>query len=318
MANHKSQIISGPRPACSRRRWGRGDPRRRRRCPSAGGSRSTAPSPAGRATMTVVAHGREGVERRPGCSRADSNVTWSGSHWWSKRGASTASRPVRPQAVTLSTTSSTVLMIVRQPGDPVTSTSLPFSRHDRRRHRAEHALARRDEVRRRADVAGEVGRARLLVEVAHLVVEQEPGAGDDDVRAVAALRACRCSTPRCRPCRPPRSASSRRLLGGSVLRDDVLAELDAARRLLRVDRLGEVARVRLARSAGRSARRRSPGRRGSARDRDTRGASPRSRGGCAARPSRAAASGCRSTSSMFSISTSATPPELGGGIEMIS
>ena len=47
----------------------------------------------------------------------------------------------------------TVLMIVRPPGDPVISTTLPVLGHDRRRHRAEHPLAGVDQVGGRADVA---------------------------------------------------------------------------------------------------------------------------------------------------------------------
>ena len=57
-------------------------------------------------------------------------------------------RTFRPYSVTPSTTVNTVLMIVRPPGDPVTSTTLPSFDHDRRRHRAEHPLARIDQVRR--------------------------------------------------------------------------------------------------------------------------------------------------------------------------
>ena len=51
-----------------------------------------------------------------------------------------------PYSVTPSTIVNTVLMIVRPPGEPVISTSLPSLTHHRRRHRAEHPLARRDEV----------------------------------------------------------------------------------------------------------------------------------------------------------------------------
>ena len=119
-------------------------------------------------------------------------------------------------------------MIVRPPGDPVTSSTLAVARDDRRRHRTEHPLARRDEVGVRADVAGRVGQAGLLVEVAHLVVQQDAGPGDDDVRSVAALErvGVRDGHPVLVDHREVRGLIALR----SRQRDDVLAEVHAARR----------------------------------------------------------------------------------------
>ena len=137
------------------------------------------------------------------------------------RGASTASRPVSPYSVTPSTTLRTVLMIVRPPGEPVTSTSLAVLQHDGRRHRAEHPLARVDQVGGRADVARRVGVARLLVEVPHLVVEEEAGAFDDDVRAEPAFERV---SARDRHAAPIEDREVRRLVGLGALRgDDVRA-----------------------------------------------------------------------------------------------
>jgi hypothetical protein len=62
---------------------------------------------------------------------------------------------------------------------------LAVTRDDRRRHRAQHALAGRDQVCRRPDVAREVRLTRLLVEVAHLVVEDHAGAADHHAGAEA-------------------------------------------------------------------------------------------------------------------------------------
>src|SRR3712207_7829159 len=56
---------------------------------------------------------------------------------------------------------------------PPRSTLFPYTTLFRSRHRAEHALAGRDQVGGRADVAARRRDAGLLVEVAHLVVEQE-------------------------------------------------------------------------------------------------------------------------------------------------
>jgi len=113
---------------------------------------------------------------------------------------------------------------------------------DGRRHRAEHSLARLDEIRRRADVARDVGLARLLVEVAHLVVEQEAGALDDDPRAVPALQRVRAAD---RHAVPVDDGKMGRLATLAVVRDrdDVAAQLDAARRFRLVDAARQVGGV---------------------------------------------------------------------------
>jgi len=54
-----------------------------------------------------------------------SSFTMSGNHWWCSRGASTASQTGISNSITFSVTHSTVLMMVRPPGLPVTSTGLP-------------------------------------------------------------------------------------------------------------------------------------------------------------------------------------------------
>ena len=119
--------------------------------------------------------------------------------------AGAAHRPppgcVMSKSTTLMTTCSDVLMIVRLPGLPVTSTTLPSLRHDGRRLRTEHPLAGGDLVRLGADGAVARRHAGQPVEIDHLVVEQEAGPLDDDARAETAAPACRCCTPPCRRCR---------------------------------------------------------------------------------------------------------------------
>ena len=60
--------------------------------------------------------------------------------------------------------------------------------HQRRRHRAQHALAGRDGVGFAPDEAKGVRGTRFGGEVVHLVVEQKAGAGHDDLRAVAEVQ----------------------------------------------------------------------------------------------------------------------------------
>ena len=79
-------------------------------------------------------------------------------------------------------------MIVRLPGLPVTSTTLPSLATMVGVCETEHALAGRDLVRLGADAAVARRHAGEPVEVDHLVVEQEAGPLDDDARAVAALQ----------------------------------------------------------------------------------------------------------------------------------
>ena len=64
---------------------------------------------------------------------------------------------------------------------------LAVPREDGRRHAREHPLARGGEVGLGADQPRAVGEAGAGVEVAHLVVQQEAAAGDDDLRSVAVL-----------------------------------------------------------------------------------------------------------------------------------
>ena len=85
--------------------------------------------------------------------RPFSIVTVSGSHWWCIRGASTASPPLRPNSVTPKTTVKHRVddrAAARRSGD---QHHLAAPGHHRRRHRAEHPLARIDQVGRRANVA---------------------------------------------------------------------------------------------------------------------------------------------------------------------
>jgi hypothetical protein len=85
---------------------------------------------------------------------------------------------------------------------------------------------------------------RLLVEVAHLVVEDHAGAAHDDVRAEAAFE-----RERVRHRIPPfvHDREMRRLfafvLRGGDLREDVLSEIDASGRVRGIDRRGERLRV---------------------------------------------------------------------------
>ena len=75
--------------------------------------------------------------------------------------------------------------------------------------------------------------ARLLVEVAHLVVQQEPGALDDDVRSEAAFERVGARDGHAGAIdhrEVGRLVRLRTLRGG----DDVLAELDAARGFVRL------------------------------------------------------------------------------------
>ena len=102
-----------------------------------------------------------------------SNVTASGSHWWWKRGASTACRASIPKSRPPNTISITVLMIVRPPGEPVTMNSLPFF------VTIVGVIELSIRLPGAMTFAGvpmspvDVRFARLLVEVAHLVVEDE-------------------------------------------------------------------------------------------------------------------------------------------------
>ena len=92
-----------------------------------------------------------------------------------------------PKSIALSTISITVLMIVRPPGDPVTMNSVPFFVTI---VGLIELSIRLPGAMRLAGVPMSPRRvrfARLLVEVAHLVVENEPGAAHDDVRAEASL-----------------------------------------------------------------------------------------------------------------------------------
>ena len=111
----------------------------------------------------------------------------SGSHWWWMRPASTASCAFMPKSTTLRMVSSTVLMMVRPPGEPVTMNSLPSRARIDGDMLDSIRLPGRARLGLRADVAALVGHLGRRVEVAHLVVEQEAGAGHDDARAVAVL-----------------------------------------------------------------------------------------------------------------------------------
>ena len=94
------------------------------------------------------------------------------------------------------------------PGLPSDQPRPAVLHEDRRRHRAEHALARRDGVGLAAEQAEHVRRARLGAEVVHLVVQQEAGASDDLPVAVRAVERRRGRRRRCRRHRRPSSASS--------------------------------------------------------------------------------------------------------------
>ena len=68
------------------------------------------------------------------------------------RARQTAEARSMSNSSTFTTTHSTVLMIVRPPGTAGHQHSLAVAGHDRRRLRAEHPLARRDQIGRGADV----------------------------------------------------------------------------------------------------------------------------------------------------------------------
>ena len=93
---------------------------------------------------------------------------------------------------TLRTTCSEVLMMVRLPGLPVISTTLPSWATMVGVCGAEHAFAGSDLVGGRADVAVARRHAGEPVEVHHLVVEQEAGALDHDAASRSCVPACRC------------------------------------------------------------------------------------------------------------------------------
>ena len=59
---------------------------------------------------------------------------------------------------------------------------------DGRRHARQHPFARLGQVGPRADQTGRGGQTRTGVEVAHFVVQQKPGARNDDLRAVGLLQ----------------------------------------------------------------------------------------------------------------------------------
>ena len=131
-----------------------------------------------------------------------------------------------------------MLMIVRPPGLPVTMNSLPSFARIVGVMLESIRLPRRREVRLRADQPLRRRQARAGVEVAHLVVQQEAGAGHDDLRRRSPARACRSSTPRCARGRRPRCASSRRSRAAtrSVVGDD----FDARSRLIVLRSVGGV------------------------------------------------------------------------------
>ena len=171
---------------------------------------------------------------------------------------STACRPVSPYSVTPSTTDEHGVddrPAARRAGH---EHDLAVLDHHRRRHRAEHPLARIDQVGRRADVAARVRVARLLVEVTHLVVQEEPGALARRRASRSRLRACRCSST----AMPSRSITEKCVVssgsGGCGDGDDVLAELEAARGLVQADRRRDRFGVRLRRELGDRDGRRSP------------------------------------------------------------
>src|SRR3546814_2742596 len=72
------------------------------------------------------------------------------------------------------------LMIRRPPRSTRTDTLFPYTTL----FRSQHALLRPGEVGARADLAVFSGHARLWIEVAHLVVEQESGTGHGDLREI--------------------------------------------------------------------------------------------------------------------------------------
>ena len=71
--------------------------------------------------------------------------------------------------------------------------------HERRSLGAEHPLVGLDPVGRRSDPAAGIGPVRDQVEVAHLVIEQEPRPGDHALGAVGVLEGIGQSPRRCRP-----------------------------------------------------------------------------------------------------------------------
>ena len=181
-----------------------------------------------------------------------------------------------PHAVTFSTTLSTVLMIVRPPGDPVTQHDLAVLRA---------TIAGVIELSMRLPGAMRFagvpmspvrfGRARLLVEVAHLVVEQDARALDDDVRSVAAFErvGVRDGHAVLVDHREVRRLVRTRTACGTVTMSLPSSTLLEA--LRERDRLRQIARVRFAVELGDRHLARSRDRPGSARDRGTRAASLR-------------------------------------------
>ncbi len=93
-----------------------------------------------------------------------------------------------PKSITFTTMFRTVLMMVRLPGLPVISSTLPPRATMVGVCERQHSLAGRDGVRIGADGAAARGFAGIPVEVDHLVVEQEPCPAYHDARSVASLQ----------------------------------------------------------------------------------------------------------------------------------
>ena len=119
---------------------------------------------------------------------------------------------------------------------------LAVFRDDRRRLRAEHPLAGGDLIGQRADRAGPVGNARPPVEVDHFIVQQKPRPLHDNARAVAAFQRVGVGD------RHAVFVDHGKVRGAVpfATQRDVLGQVFAARRALRIDPLGQLAGIVLA------------------------------------------------------------------------
>ena len=114
-----------------------------------------------------------------------------------------------PKSTTLRIVCSTVLMMVRPPGLPGHHHEPAILRHDRRRHARQHPLAGLRQIGRRADEAARRREAGRGVEVAHLVVQQEPGPPGRRFASRRTARGSWSGRRRCAPRPRPTRASSR-------------------------------------------------------------------------------------------------------------
>ena len=87
------------------------------------------------------------------------------------------------KSMTLISVQSTVLMIDRPPGLPVTKTNSAILLHDRRRLRTQHPFAAGDGIGGGSNSALRVRFTRKPIEVSHLVVQHEARAANDNARA---------------------------------------------------------------------------------------------------------------------------------------